>query len=79
VVNRATPPGGHPAVRNAQERMAQSPNCTAGPDYDTMAPGDRPDGVHLGASGCWTAASKWADALNSSFFTSSTPYLPPAP
>lgn len=79
VVNRATPPGGHPAVRNAQERMAQGANCYAGPDYDTMAPEDRPDGVHLGASGCWTAASKWADALGSSFFSSSTPYLPAAP
>ena len=79
VVNRATPYLDRPAVRNAQERMAQSANCFAGPDYDTMAPADRTDGVHLSAQGCWTAAGKWADALTTSFFSSSTPYLPPAP
>lgn len=79
VVNRATPNLDRPAVRNAQERMAQSADCFAGPDYDTLAPGDRYDGVHLSASGCWAAATKWADALNDSFFSSSTPYLPAAP
>ena len=59
--------------------ISQVPNCFAGPDYDTMAPGDRYDGIHLSEQGCWAAAQKWADALNGGFFSSSQPYLPTFP
>jgi hypothetical protein len=77
VVNRATP-SGHGPVRTAQEQMiAQVANCFPGPDYDTLAPGDRYDGIHLSDSGCWAAAQKWAEALNDAFFNSSQPWLPP--
>lgn len=79
VVNRATA-GGNPIIRQMQEAMiSQVPNCFAGPDYDTMAPGDRYDGIHLSEQGCWVAAHKWADALNGAFFANSQPYLPTFP
>jgi len=81
VVNRATPPpGSNTGIRAAQQRMIDEvSNCFAGPDYDTMAPADRYDGVHLSEQGCWTAAQMWANALNGAFFSSSQPYLPTFP
>jgi len=79
VVNRQTPFLDKVAVRHAQERMIQTANCFAGPDYDTLAAGDRPDQIHLSASGCWAAASKWADALDDGFFSNALPFLPPNP
>jgi len=79
VVNRHTP-SGNTGIRDAQMRMvSEVPNCFVGPDYDTLAPDDRTDGVHLSEQGCWAAAQKWADALNSGFFSSSQPYLPAFP
>ena len=78
-MNRQTP-AGNVGIRTAQQRMINEvPNCFAGPDYDTMAPEDRYDGTHLSEQGCWTAAQKWADALNGGFFSSSQPYLPTFP
>lgn len=79
VVNRHTP-SGNTGIRDAQMRMVNEvPNCFVGPDYDTLAPGDRYDGIHLSEQGCWAAAQKWADALNDGFFSSSQPYLPTFP
>ena len=80
VVNRHTP-GGNAGIRTAQMRMINEvPNCFTGPDYDTLAPADRYDGIHLSEQGCWAAAQKWADAVNGGgFFSSSQPYLPSFP
>jgi hypothetical protein len=79
VVNRQTP-AGNTGIRTAQQRMINEvSNCFAGPDYDTMAPGDRYDGTHLSEQGCWTAAQMWANALSGGFFSSSQPYLPTFP
>jgi hypothetical protein len=79
VVNRHTP-GGNAGIRQAQQRMVNEvPNCFNGPDYDTLAPADRYDGIHLSEQGCWAAAQKWADAVNGSFFSASQPYLPSFP
>jgi len=79
VVNRHTP-SGNTGIRDAQMRMVNEvPNCFVGPDYDTLAPDDRYDGIHLSEQGCWAAAQKWADALNGGFFSSSQPYLPTFP
>ncbi len=79
VVNRHTP-SGNAGIRAAQMKMINEvPNCFTGPDYDTLAPGDRTDGIHLSADGCWAAASKWAAALDSAFFSNSQPYLPTFP
>ncbi|HYE99612.1 MAG TPA: sialate O-acetylesterase [Planctomycetota bacterium] len=76
VVNRQTAMGNR-AIRDAQERMIREvPHCYPGPDYDTLAPSDTHDGVHLSAQGCWTAARKWADALGDGFFSASRPYVP---
>ena len=76
VINRQSVPGAV-AVRHAQERMIQYSSCFAGADYDTLAPEDRTDGIHLSASGEWKAATMWADALSGGFFGASQPYLPP--
>ena len=79
VVNRHTP-AGNAGIRQAQQRMVNEvPNCFNGPDYDTLAPADRYDGIHLSEQGCWAAAQKWADALNGGFFSLSQPYLPSFP
>jgi hypothetical protein len=78
VINRQTPTGAT-AVRHAQDRMSQTASCFVGPDYDTLAPEDRSDGIHLSASGEWKAAMMWANALNGGFFSASQPYLPSFP
>jgi len=79
VVNRHTP-GGNAGIRTAQQRMINEvPNCFTGPDYDTLAPADRYDGIHLSEQGCRAAAQRWADALHGGFFSSSQPYLPSFP
>jgi hypothetical protein len=80
VVNRHTP-GGNAGIRQAQQRMvSEVAHCFNGPDYDTLAPADRYDGIHLSDQGCWAAAQKWADAVNGGgFFGSSQPYLPSFP
>lgn len=75
VVNRQTPPGGHSQVRRAQQSVIDGhPRCFAGPDYDTLAPEDRTDGIHLSESGMKKAAQLWADALDETFFESATPW-----
>jgi hypothetical protein len=76
VVNRQNPFYSYPQVRTAQEQMAASPSCFPGPDYDTMLPEDRYDGIHLSLAGQTKAAGMWADALNDAFFASSLPWLP---
>jgi hypothetical protein len=78
VVNRQTPFLRDTAIRHVQERMIATPHCFAGPDYDQLAPEDRPDSIHLGASGCAKAATMWVDALNAEFFKSAQPFLAPA-
>ena len=77
VVNRHTPFFRDRAVRQAQERMLATSFCFPGPDYDRFAPEDRPDQIHLGASGEMKAATMWAEALNTDFFERSQPWLPP--
>jgi len=77
VVNRQTPPGGHAHIRRAQERVLRDvPGCFPGPDYDTLAPGDRPDKIHLGEAGAAKAAILWAEALDAEFFNTATPTPP---
>ncbi len=77
VVNRQTPPGGQVQIRAAQERMLRDvPAAFPGPDYDTLAPADRYDGIHLSASGLSRAAQLWADALTPEFFRQVPPCLP---
>lgn len=86
VINRQTPfltvdakyQGDAPMthVRRVQERMAKTPNCFAGPDYDLgLTVSDRYDYIHLNESGQAKAAKLWADALTDSFFKQSVPYL----
>lgn len=76
VVNRQHPPQAT-AVRTAQERMLQLPDCFPGPDYDRdLDAADTYDGVHLSAAGVEKAATLWAVALDQNFFTLSNPYLP---
>jgi len=79
VVNRQTP--GIPKnpskqIREAQERMVKTPFCFPGPDYDKLAPEDRPDGIHLGPLGEIKAARMWADALDATFYKTSRPWQP---
>lgn len=76
VVNRATPFMNVHLIRRVQERMIGTGNCFAGPDYDTLAPEDRYDGIHLALSGQSKVAQMWADALTDSFFASSQPWIP---
>lgn len=74
VVNRQSPPAGPNLVRRVQERVAREiPHCFPGPDYDTLAPADRPDGIHLGEAGATKAAELWAGALDEGFFRTATP------
>ena len=69
VVNRQSPPDGFGQIRRVQDRMIKAhPHCFPGPDYDTLAPGDTTDKVHLSESGARKAARLWADALNADFF-----------
>ncbi len=80
VVNRATPPGTRTTIREVQERVIREiPFCFPGPDYDTLAPADRYDHVHLSAAGLPHAAQLWAEALPASFFSQVKPYLPVVP
>ncbi|MVM34974.1 hypothetical protein GO755_33410 [Spirosoma sp. HMF4905] len=68
------PPMRH--IRRVQEKMAATPNCFVGPDYDTgLAVTDRYDNIHLSDSGQTKAAKLWADALTNSFFLASDPHL----
>lgn len=76
VVNRQTPFLRDQAIRKAQERMIASPHCFPGPDYDRLAPEDRPDAIHLGLSGEAKAAEMWAAALDRNFFERSVPWIP---
>lgn len=79
VVNRHTP-NGNAVIRQAQMKMInEAGNCFTGPDYDTLAPEDRHDGIHLSAVGEWKTASMWANALDGAFFANSQPYLPSFP
>lgn len=79
VVNRHTP-NGNGVIRQAQMKMInEAGSCFTGPDYDTLAPEDRHDGIHLSAQGEWKTASMWAAALDGGFFASSQPYLPTFP
>ena len=59
--------------------MTQYAGCFTGPDYDTLAPEDRSDGIHLSASGEWKAAAMWANAVGGGFLSSSQPWLPSSP
>jgi hypothetical protein len=69
VVNRATPPGTRTTIRDVQERVIRElPYCFPGPDYDTLAPVDRYDHVHLSVTGLPHAARLWSEALPASFF-----------
>ncbi len=80
VVNRANPPGTRTTIREVQERVIREiPFCFPGPDYDTLAPVDRYDGVHLSAPGLTNAARLWAEALPAAFFQRVKPYQPTAP
>ncbi len=76
VVNLQTPFRRDAAVRAAQERMAHTPDCFAGPDYDQLAPEDRADGIHLELSGQTNAAHLWAEALDTRFFVESVAWRP---
>lgn len=77
VVNRQTPPGGRTQIRAAQERMLRDvPYTFPGPDYDTLAPADRYDGIHLSYHGLSRAAQLWAEALSPDFFKQAHPCLP---
>ncbi|MDB6132464.1 MAG: hypothetical protein JWM59_707 [Verrucomicrobiales bacterium] len=74
VVNRQSPPGDMGRIRRVQQRMiAEDPYCFPGPDYDTLAPEDTTDKVHLSASGAVKAARLWADALDAAFFETAQP------
>ncbi len=65
-----------PHIRRVQERMAATPNCFVGPDYDTgLVVADRFDYIHLSESGQQKAAKLWADALTDSFFKQSAPHI----
>ncbi|WP_345246032.1 PA14 domain-containing protein, partial [Nibrella saemangeumensis] len=80
VINRHTPylytnPQHH--IRQVQDRVAQSSNNLAGPDYDTgLTPSDRYDDVHLNSGGQTKAAQLWADVITESFLATVTPYQP---
>ncbi len=77
VVNRQTPYPDRRAIRQAQERMIEEvPHCLAGPDYDQLAAEDRPDRIHLSATGAEKAAQFWARALNAEFFRRAIPFQP---
>ena len=77
VVNRQTPYRERTAIRAAQERVIREvPNCFPGPDYDRLSDEDRPDRIHLWASGAEKAARFWAEALDRRFFSSARPYMP---
>ena len=77
VVNRQSPPDGFGQIRRVQERIIREhPHCFPGADYDTLAPEDTTDKVHLSASGALKAAHLWAEALDADFFKSAPP-LPP--
>lgn len=63
-------------IRRVQEKMAVTPNCFAGPDYDTgLVVADRFDYIHLNDSGQAKAAVLWSNALTNSFFEQSIPHL----
>ncbi len=76
VVNRATPYMTVTLIRRVQERMIATSNCFAGPDYDTLLPEDRYDGIHLALSGQAKVAQMWSDALTDGFFADSQPWIP---
>ena len=77
VVNRQSPPDGFGQIRRVQERVIREvPRCFAGADYDTLAPGDTVDKIHLSAAGQRKAARQWADALDARFFQITEPLLP---
>ncbi len=81
VVNRQTPglngPKPSRQIRSVQERVIRDiPACYPGPDYDQLAPEDRPDGIHLGPSGLARAASLWTDALSGDLLNKMMPFTP---
>ncbi|MES2707689.1 MAG: sialate O-acetylesterase [Verrucomicrobiota bacterium] len=77
VVNRQSPPGSGGRIRRIQDRMIlEFPHCFPGPDYETLAPEDTVDKVHLSESGAKKAAGLWTEALTAEFFKSAAP-LPP--
>jgi hypothetical protein len=77
LVNRQTPPPNVGWVREMQEQLvAEDPFAFAGPDYDTLAPPDRPDGIHLSFSGAAKAATLWVDAIELCQFPSLRPFVP---
>ncbi len=77
VVNRQTPYLQRTVIRQAQERILHEvPHCFTGPDYDLLAPEDRYDRIHLSLSGAEGAARLWAEALDSEFFSKSSPFQP---
>lgn len=76
VVNRQTPFLRCTQIRQAQERMIAVPNCFPGPDYDLLAREDRPDEIHLGASGAAKAAEMWATAVSGEFLRKAIPWTP---
>ncbi len=77
VVNRQTPTDGRQQIRRVQDRMIREVTaCYPGPDYDTLAPSDRPDGIHLSEAGAQKAALLWAAALDRTFFERAIPYQP---
>jgi hypothetical protein len=73
VVNRQSPPGSVGQIRRVQERMSKEPHCFPGPDYDTLAPEDTVDKVHLSEAGERKAARLWAGALGADFFKTAVP------
>ncbi len=74
VVNRQSPPDGFGQIRRVQDRVIrEEPHCFPGADYDTFAPEDTTDRVHLSASGERKAARLWAEALNAVFFRAAEP------
>ena len=85
VINRQTPfltvdptyqgLGPQVQIRHVQEKMSVTPNCFAGPDYDTgLVVADRFDNIHLSDSGQAKAAVMWSNALTNAFFEQSIPH-----
>lgn len=77
VVNRQTPFRERIAIRTAQEQMIRDgPFCFPGPDYDTLAPSDFSDRIHLSQAGLEPAAQRWADSISAQFLTQARPFPP---
>ncbi len=74
VVNRQSPPDGFGQIRRVQDRVIkEEPFCFPGPDYDTLAPGDTVDRIHLSEAGERKAARMWAEALSPDFYKAAVP------